>query len=130
MKNVIKLMLVAGALAAFAGVSAAHESDDRRDREREGRLERREGRQEDRTERRWERREDRQEMRTRRGIRQGEITRGEAMRLRMLHRRIEMMQRRAWADGHLSLRERMAIRRAMRHQGRAVGRFNHNDRSY
>lgn len=86
-----------------------------------------------RADERWDRREARHDFRIRRGIRHGEITRGEAFRLRMMQRRLEMMQRRAWADGHLSLRERMAIRRLLQREGRTIGRYNHNgwsNRSY
>jgi hypothetical protein len=62
-------------------------------------------------------------------MRHGEITRAEAMRLRLLSRRIELMQSHAWADHRLSARERIAVRRMLGREGRTIRRFNHNRRS-
>jgi hypothetical protein len=97
-----------------------------RGNDRWDRGERRWDRNDRRVSNRWERREARHEFRVRRGMRHGEITRAEAMRLRMLSRRIDLMQSHAWADRRLSARERIAVRRMLTREGRTIRRFNRN----
>ena len=69
----------------------------------------------------------RQERRIERGIARGEITPREAARLRRENWHIEQMQRRAWADGYLSRRERRDIEAAQDHLGWAIRRESHDD---
>lgn len=106
MKHVLRLICTAGLLAVLAGSASAHPGH--------GRIDRREAR---------------HELRFRHAMRHGEITRAEALRLRMIHRHIARMERRAFADRYLSPRERVRIHRGLIHESRMLRRFSHNDRS-
>ena len=77
---------------------------------------------------RIDRREARQQFRIRQGVRQGQITPLEARRLRMGERRIQHMERLARADGHVRLRERVRIHRALTRQSRRIFWARHNGR--
>lgn len=102
--------------------------DRRNDARDDARWDRR-ARRDDRIENRLGRVEGRHEFRMRRGMRHGEITRGERLHYRAIHGRIHAMHRRASQDGRLSVRERIAIRRALLRERMMIGRFNHNEGS-
>ena len=106
MKNVFSLICAAGLLAALAGTASAHPGHQGIDR-----------------------RQARQEVRIRHGLRSGEITRAEAYRLRMVQRHIARLERRAYADGRMGLRERARIHRQLNRESRMIRRFAHNRRS-
>lgn len=74
-------------------------------------------------------REARQHARIHQGVRSGRLTRGEAMRLRAGQRHVHRMERRAKADGRVTMRERARIGRAQDRQSRAIWRLKHNGRS-
>lgn len=76
---------------------------------------------------RMERRELRQDARIHEGVRSGELTRGEAMHLRMGERHIDRMEARARCnDGRMSVRERIRIDRAQNLESRRIYRLKHN----
>ncbi|HEV2105362.1 MAG TPA: hypothetical protein VGU27_06485 [Candidatus Eisenbacteria bacterium] len=77
---------------------------------------------------RVERREARQDARIRQGVRSGELTRGEATRLRAGERHIDRMENRAKADGHVTPRERARLNRAQNRESRRIYRLKHNER--
>jgi uncharacterized membrane protein YebE (DUF533 family) len=77
---------------------------------------------------RIDRREARQHARISQGVRSGELTRGEAMRLRAGQRHVYRMERRAKADGLVTRRERARITHAQNHQSRRIYRLKHNGR--
>jgi multidrug resistance efflux pump len=77
---------------------------------------------------RVERREARQEMRMAQGIRSGELTRREAVRLERGAARIDRLECRAQADGRVTPRERMHLQRALNHESRRIYRLKHNPR--
>jgi len=77
-------------------------------------------------ERRIEHREWRQDARIHQGVRSGELTRGEAMRLRMGERHIDRMVSRAECRGPLNGRERARIDRAQNRESRRIWRLKHN----
>jgi hypothetical protein len=74
-------------------------------------------------------REVRQEARIHQGVRHGDLTRGEAMRLQAGERHIARLDRRAWADGRLGPRERFRVNRALDRQSARIWRLRHNRRS-
>jgi len=76
---------------------------------------------------RIDRREARQEARIHQGVRSGELTRGEAMRLRAGERHIGRMEMRAKCDGRVTLRERARIAHAQNRESRRIWRLKHND---
>ncbi|MBI1796017.1 MAG: hypothetical protein HY076_05035 [Candidatus Eisenbacteria bacterium] len=76
-----------------------------------------------------DRREVRQHERIAQGARSGELTRGEARRLRAGQRHVRRMERRAKADGVVTPRERARITRAQNHQSRTIRRLKHNGRT-
>jgi hypothetical protein len=76
---------------------------------------------------RIERREARQDARIHQGVRSGELTRGEAARLRAGQRHVDRMESRAKADGVVSLRERARIGRAQDIESRRIYRLKHNN---
>jgi hypothetical protein len=78
---------------------------------------------------RIDRREARQHARIGQGVHSGRLTRGEAFRLRAGQRRVHRMERRAKADGRVSLRERAHMTRAQNRQSRAIWRLKHNGRT-
>jgi hypothetical protein len=75
-----------------------------------------------------DRREMRQNMRIRAGVRQGDLARREAIRLRMRQRHIHRMETRSRADGRITRRERYRMHRALDREGRAVYRLRNNPR--
>jgi hypothetical protein len=70
----------------------------------------------------------RQELRIRRGVRAGQLTRGEAFRLRLGERRLHVLQRRAWADGRFGPCERCRLNHAYDRQSFRIWRLRHNGR--
>ena len=79
---------------------------------------------------RVDRRELRQHARIQQGVRSGELTRGEASRLRAGQRHVGRLERRAAFDGVVTPRERFRMDRAQDRQGRRIARLKHNCRVY
>ena len=77
---------------------------------------------------RIERREARQQMRIAQGMRSGELTRREALRLERGAARIDRMEWRARADGRVTACERAQLHRALNHESRGIHRLKHNQR--
>lgn len=75
-----------------------------------------------------DRREARQHERIREGARCGQLTRGEARRLRAGQRHIHRMEFRAKRDGQVSRRERYRMQRTLDREGRRIYRLKHNAR--
>ena len=75
---------------------------------------------------RIDRREVRQHARIHQGVRSGELTRGEAMRLRAGQRHVRRMEARAKCDGVVTPRERARITHAQNHESRRIYRYKHN----
>lgn len=67
-----------------------------------------------------------------RGIRSGELTKREVKDLKHEYRKIEMMKRKAWRNGHLNRHEERRINHAMQDFNRLLDRYLHNrkDRKY
>src|SRR5476651_113226 len=63
------------------------------------------------------------------GIRDGQLTQGEAARLEQGEQNINRMQARAEADGHVSPWERQRIDQAVNRENREISRDTHNDRT-
>ncbi len=63
------------------------------------------------------------------GVRSGELTRGEAARLRAGQAHVRRVERRAKADGQVTLRERARLDRAQDVQSRRIARLKHNGRT-
>lgn len=78
---------------------------------------------------RIDRREARQHARIHQGVKSGELTRGEATRLRAGQRHVRRMERRAKSDGTVTPGERARITRAQNHQSREIHRLKHNART-
>ncbi len=76
---------------------------------------------------RIDRREARQDARIHQGVCGGELTRGEAARLRAGQRHVGRMESRAKADGVVTPRERARIGRAQNIESRRIHRLEHND---
>jgi hypothetical protein len=69
----------------------------------------------------------RQETRIHQGVRSGELTRGEAMRLQGGERHIQNMKMRAKSDGVVTPNERARIGRAQNRESQHIYRLKHND---
>jgi hypothetical protein len=78
---------------------------------------------------RVDRREAAQHARIAQGVRSGQLTRGEARRLRRGQRHVHRMERRSKADGRVTMRERRRMNRAQNHQSRHIYRLKHNART-
>jgi len=105
MKRTVMIALLAAVMTGFAAMADAHPATPRIDR-----------------------REARQHARIHQGVRSGELTRGEAARLRAGQRQVHRIERRAKADGHVSGRERARIQRIQNRENRAIYRLKHNAR--
>jgi hypothetical protein len=70
----------------------------------------------------------RQELRIREGVRAGELTLRETIRLRLGQRHIRRMERWARADGRIGPRERARLHRALDRQSERIWRLRHNGR--
>jgi hypothetical protein len=78
---------------------------------------------------RVDQRELRQHARIEQGIRRGELTRGEARRLRAGQGHVRRMERRARYDNRLTPRERARLERVQDRQSRRIARLEHNRRT-
>jgi hypothetical protein len=76
-----------------------------------------------------ERRSARQELRIGQGVRAGQLTRRETVRLRQGQRHIRRMEMRARADGQIGPRERVRLHRALDRQSVRIWRLKHNGRA-
>ncbi len=104
MKRTIAIILIAAAAAAFATSAFAGTP-------------------------REERREARQQARIAQGVRSGQLTPRETIRLERGEQRIDRMEARAKAnDGRIGPRERARIERAQNRESRQIYRLKHNDR--
>jgi len=63
------------------------------------------------------------------GVRSGQLTRGEALRLRAGQRRVARVERRAEWDGRVTPGERLRLERLQDRQSRAIWRLKHNART-
>lgn len=104
MKRITSLLLALAALAAFASVSFAGTP-------------------------RINAREARQHARIHQGVASGQLTRGEAARLRAGQRGVHRMERIAKSDGVVTRRERAIIGHAQNHENRVIRRMKHNGRT-
>lgn len=71
-------------------------------------------------------RQARQQSRIQQGLRTGEITRFEAMKLQAEQARIASMERRAEADGRVDRREAAALRNAQNQASRHIAQESHD----
>lgn len=78
---------------------------------------------------RVDQRQTNQRARIHQGVRSGELTRGEAARLRAGQRHVNRVERRAKADGVVTGRERARLNHAQNVQSRHIARLKHNARS-
>jgi Ni/Co efflux regulator RcnB len=78
---------------------------------------------------RVDRRQVRQHVRIHDGVRSGELTRGEAMRLRADQRHIRRVERRAKSDGVVTPGERARLDNIQDRESRRIYRLKHNQRS-
>ncbi len=78
---------------------------------------------------RVDRREMRQHTRIQQGVCSGELTRGEAARLRAGQMHVRRMERRAKADGVVTPGERFRLGHAQNRQSRHIMRLKHNGRA-
>jgi len=106
MKRTMTMLLAAGLIVLTAGAAFAHPATPRVDR-----------------------RQARQQARIHQGRAHGDLTRAEARRLRAGQRHVRRMERRARADGRVTLRERARLNRAQNRQNRAIHRLRHNART-
>ena len=105
MKRLLTMLLVASLAVIVADVASANDFTPRVDR-----------------------REGLQHARIHQGVRSGELTRGEAMRLRGGQRHVNRMECRAKADGHVTRGERLRLQGAQNRQSRNIWRMKHNAR--
>ena len=105
MKRTLMIVLLAAAMASFASAALAQTATPRIDR-----------------------REARQHARIHEGVVSGEVTRGEAVRLREGQRHVRRMEHRAKSDGLVTPGERARITHAQNRQSRAIHRAKHNAR--
>ncbi len=77
---------------------------------------------------RVDRREARQHVRIHQGVRSGQLTRGEAARLRAGQRHVHRVERRAKSDGVVTPRERARLNHVQNKQSRHIYRMKHNAR--
>jgi len=77
---------------------------------------------------RVDRREVRQHARIQQGVGSGQLTPGEAARLRMGQHHVHAMEHRAKADGVVTPRERARLTHAQNRQSRHIYRLKHNAR--
>ncbi len=145
------LATLTAAVLGMTGMAQAHDRDDghrdgdRHDRARVpygwviGRDGRRyqaprhsDRRSDKRSDRHFDNRIDRQQTlqkkQIRQGLRSGDLTRGEARRLREMQQRIDDMERRFGADSEYTKRERRALREALEKSQRKIERATSNDK--
>lgn len=73
-------------------------------------------------------REWRQHERIQQGVRSGELTRPEAMRLRADQRHVRRVERRTKADGNVTPAERARLQNMQNRESARIYRLKHNDR--
>ena len=78
---------------------------------------------------RLDRREARQHARIQRGVQSGQLTAGEAAKLRAGQAHVRNMERRAKADGVVTPIERAQLTHAQNRQSRRIARLKHNGRT-
>jgi hypothetical protein len=105
MKRAVMMVLLTSLMVGFAAIASAQTATPRIDA-----------------------REMRQQFRIREGVRSGDLTRGEAVRLRAGEWRIHRMEYRAKADGRVGAWERHRLNRALNHESRKIYGFRHNGR--
>jgi hypothetical protein len=106
MKRITMIIMVAALTVSIAGVAAAQPGA-----------------------RSVERRTAQQELRIRQGVRSGQLTRRETVRLRHGQRHIRNMELRAREDGQAGRRERVRLHRALDRQSVRIWRLKHNGRA-
>lgn len=106
MKRITMILMAVALMVSIAGIAAAQPDA-----------------------RSMERRTARQELRIRQGVRSGQLTRREAVRLRHGQRHIRSMELRARADGRVGPRERIRLHRALDRQNARILRLKHNCRA-
>jgi len=105
MKTLRVLMLTLAATLLAATIASAHSATPRVDR-----------------------REARQSWRLRQGVQSGQLTRGEARRLRFGQRQVRRMEFRSKRDGVVTQRERFRMENFQDRQSRHIWRLKHNGR--
>ena len=103
MKRIGLWVLIAAFAATFAGTASAGVRTSRVDR-----------------------REARQQLRIQQGVRSGELSPGEAARLRAGERHIRRAEWRAKSDGVVTPRARVRLNRALNRESRRIYRLKHN----
>ena len=78
---------------------------------------------------RHDRRQNRQGARIQQGVKSGELTQGEASRLRQQQRRINRVENRAEADGTVTGAEKARLENMQDRASRNIYRKKHNDRN-
>lgn len=78
---------------------------------------------------RGDRRQHRQHERIRDGVRNGELTRGEAAKLRAGQARVEKLERKAEKDGEVTAEEKLRIEKAQDRQNRRIIKEKHDDQT-
>ena len=76
---------------------------------------------------RVDKRENRQDKRIKQGVKSGEVTRGEAARLRKQQANIKRTERRAKADGKVTKKEARKIERKQDRADKSIRKAKHND---
>jgi hypothetical protein len=74
------------------------------------------------------RRQERQQQRIGQGLRSGELTARETLRLERGAREISRDERRAKSDGVVTARERAGLQRELNHESRLIYRAKHNEK--
>ena len=69
----------------------------------------------------------RQQKRIHQGIRSGELTRREGVRLEKQQHKIQRHKRTAWRDGTLTSKERVRLERGQNRASKRIYRMKHND---
>ncbi len=70
----------------------------------------------------------RQNKRIKHGLKNGEISKAEGMKLRQNRRQLRRVKKRAARDGEISDEEKMLIRKKSKRNSRAIYRAKHNDK--
>jgi len=60
------------------------------------------------------------------GVANGELTKGEVIRLEKEQRHIQVVKQRSWSDGHLNPKERLKIHNIQDNSNRHIYRLKHN----
>ena len=106
MKRITRILVALAVVTAFAGIASANTATPRVDHRRAV-----------------------QHARIRQGVRSGQLTPRETVRLRAGQRHVRRMEHRAKSDGRVTPRERARLNRAQNRQSRRIHRLKHNARS-